>query len=128
MMKLRIQGNSLRLRISRSDLTRFLETGLFEETVYFGREAGAELTYALARDNSRQAVDVESLPHRVEVIIPGEAAQTWATTDQVGISADIDLGTRGTLSVLIEKDFACLDRSAEDNADSFPNPLASHAC
>jgi len=127
-MKLRIQGNSLRLRISRSELMRFHETGLLETTVYFGREAGAELTYALARDNSRQAVDVESLPHRVEVILPGETAQNWASTDQVGISAEIDLGNRGTLSVLIEKDFACLDRSAEDNADTFPNPLAGHAC
>lgn len=127
-MKLRIQGNSLRLRISRSDLTLFLETGFLEETAYFGPEAGAELTYALARDNSRQAVEVKSLPHRVEVILPGEAVQGWAATDQVGISAEIDLGVRGRLSVLVEKDFACLDRSAESNADTFPNPLSVHAC
>ena len=127
-MKLRIQGNSLRLRLSRSDITRFVQDGLVEQTVYFGREAGAELTYVLSRDNSRQAVDVISLPHRVEVILPGEAAQNWAATDQVGISAEIDLGNRGMLSILIEKDFACLDGSAEDNADTFPNPLAAHAC
>jgi len=127
-MKLRIQGNSLRLRLSRSELTLFLETGFIEETIHLGQETGAELTYALALDNSRHTVDVESLPHRVAVILPGGAVRNWAATEQVGISAEIDLGIRGTLSVLVEKDFACLDRSAEANADTFPNPLAAHAC
>jgi hypothetical protein len=124
-MKLRIKGNSLRLRVSRSDLARFLDTGSLEDTVYYGRETGAELTYALVLDPSRQAVDVESASHRVAVILPEEPARQWAATEQVGISANVDIGARGTLFVLIEKDFACLDRSHEDNSDSFPNPLAT---
>ena len=123
-MKLRINGNSLRLRISRSDLARFLEAGSLEDTVYFGREIGAELTYALVLDHSRQAVDVESASHRVAVILPDEAGRRWAATEQVEISANVDLGPRGALSVLIEKDFACLGRSDEDNSDSFPNPIS----
>jgi hypothetical protein len=127
-MKLRVQGSSLRLRISRSDLKVFLEAGLLEETTCFGRERGAELTYALERDKTRQTVAVESSPHRVAVILPDEIVENWAATEQVGISARIDLGIRGTLSVLVEKDFACLDRNEEDNADTFPNPLAGSTC
>jgi hypothetical protein len=123
-MKLRIKGNSIRLRISRSDLALFLETGSLEDTVYFGPESGAEFTYALVLDHSRQAVDVEYAPHRVAVILPQEAARQWGATEQVGISADIPLGVRGTLSVLIEKDFACIDRDDADNSDTFPNPVA----
>jgi len=125
-VKLRIQGNSLRLRVSRTDLARLLETGVLEETLYFGREEGAELTYVLTRDSSRRAVDVESSPQRVAVILPGEAVRAWSSTDQVGISAEVDLGVRGTLSVLVEKDFACLDGSSD--ADTFTNPLAAHVC
>jgi|SRR5271154_4034282 len=125
-MKLRIQGNSLRLRVSRSDLTRLLETGILEETVYFGREEGTELTYVLARDSSRRVVDVESSPQRVAVILPSEAVRSWSATEQVGISAEVDLGVRGTLSVLVEKDFACLDGGSD--SDTFPNPLAAHVC
>jgi hypothetical protein len=45
-------------------------------------------------------------------------------TDQVGIAEDISLGSLGSLALLIEKDFACLDRSEEDNQDTFPNPNA----
>jgi Family of unknown function (DUF7009) len=123
-MKLRIKGNSLRLRVSRSELTRFLDAGSLEDTVYFGPDAGAELSYALVLDHFREAVNVESSSHRVAVLLPEQAARKWASTDQVGISANVDLGVRGTLSVLIEKDFACLDRSDEDNSDTFPNPLA----
>ena len=128
-MKLRIQGNSLRLRVSRSELARFAETGSLEETICFGREDGAELTYALVRDSERNAVEVQSSPQRVVVVVPAKEVRDWSSTDQVGIAAEVDLGPRGRLSVLIEKDFACLDRSDEENADTFPNPhSAAHAC
>jgi hypothetical protein len=49
----------------------------------------------------------------------------WSTTGEVGIAGEVDLGIRGTLSVLVEKDFACLDGSIDENLDTFPNPLAS---
>jgi hypothetical protein len=63
------------------------------------------------------------------VQVPAEMARNWAETDAVGISGEVDLGVRGVLSVLVEKDFACLDQSAENNEDTFPNPLATtHVC
>ena len=49
-------------------------------------------------------------------------------TDQVGIAEDISLGELGALTLLIEKDFACLDRSDEDNKDTFANPNVSAQC
>jgi hypothetical protein len=127
-VKLRIQGDSLRLRISRSELARFVETGHVEETIHFGRESGAELTYALSRDELRKSVEVEYSPDRVTVLLPGAEAYAWSATEQIGIAGEVDLGPHGTLSVLVEKDFACLDRGAAENADTFPNPLAAHIC
>ena len=64
----------------------------------------------------------------MEVFIPAGQANAWGTTDQVGIAEDISLGNLGSLALLIEKDFACLDRSDEDNEDTFPNPHAGAAC
>jgi hypothetical protein len=128
-MKLRIQGNSIRLRVSRSELARFVDTGILEETVRFGRDQNAKLTYSLVRSSGSTDVDVMSCEGRVAVLLPADTALTWAETDQVGISADVDLGAPGNLSILVEKDFACLDRSDADNADTFPNPLAdTHIC
>jgi len=128
-MKLRIQGNSSRLRVSRLELASFSDTGVLEETVRFGRGEKAKLTYLLMRSTDGADVDVMSSDGRVAVLLSAGTALTWAETEQVGISADVDLGAQGTLSILVEKDFACLDRSDADNADTFPNPLAdSHVC
>ena len=128
-MKLRIQRNSLRLRISKSELAKFVETGQLQETIYFGPEQGSELTFSLTRDGNRAAVDAEASAGQVNVVVPVEVARTWADSEQVGIDGVVDLGVRGILSILIEKDFACIDRSAEEIVDTFPNPLAvAHGC
>jgi hypothetical protein len=110
-------------------LRKFVETGLLQETVYFGPEAGAELIYILARDGHRHFLDVEAGVGKVKILVPAGVVSAWAETEQVGIVGDVDLGVRGRLSILIEKDFACIDRSAEENVDTFPNPHAkAHAC
>jgi len=127
-MKLRIQGNSIRLRVSRSELAAFAETGRLEETVYFGPQVEMSLTYALVRDESLGCVSVSSAGNEVSVLVPAASSSSWSSTEQVGISGEVDLGMLGTLSVLVEKDFACLDRGDEENADTFPNPLAAHVC
>ena len=46
-MKLRIKGNSLRMRVGRAELTRFLHDGRIEDTIHFAAEPEASLTYAL---------------------------------------------------------------------------------
>jgi hypothetical protein len=49
-------------------------------------------------------------------------------SDDVGVYADVALGGDRALSVAIEKDFACLDRSDAENEDTFPNPNLAAAC
>jgi len=36
--------------------------------------------------------------------------------------ATVDVGPRGTLDLIVEKDFACLDGSDADNLETFANP------
>jgi hypothetical protein len=128
-VKLRIQGTSLRLRISKSELAKFAETGQLRETVYFGPQQGSELTYILVQEGNGHGLSVEASAGQVRVLVPIGMAHTWADSDQVSIDGDVDLGVRGTLSVLVEKDFACIDRTDEENADAFPNPAAkAHGC
>jgi hypothetical protein len=62
------------------------------------------------------------------MLMPADQAIAWGVTDQVGIAENISLGNFGSLGLLIEKDFACLDRSEEDNEDTFPNPNAGTIC
>jgi hypothetical protein len=127
-MKLRIKGDSLRLRVSRSEVARLLAGGCLEETIHFAPEAHARFTYALQQDRLVSRPTVQYTEGRVAVLIPADQANTWGITDQVGIAEHISLGSLGALALLIEKDFACLDRSEEDNEDTFTNPNAGTTC
>jgi hypothetical protein len=127
-MKLRIKSNSLRLRLSRSEIAGLLERDSLEETIRFAPAANARFSYSLRIDPSATAPTVRYSENRVEILLPVDRARTWALTDEVGIAEDISLGNFGTLALLIEKDFACLDRSEEDNEDTFPNPNAGTTC
>jgi hypothetical protein len=127
-MKLRIKGNSLRLRVSRSEVARLLQRDRLEETIQFTPEANAKFTYALEQDSSVTVPTARYAENKVTILVPVDEANRWCTTDQVGIAGTVSLGNLGSLDLLIEKDFACLDRSDQDNRDTFTNPNAGAAC
>jgi hypothetical protein len=127
-MKLRIKGNSMRFRVSRSEVARLLAADPLVETIQFAPQAGARFTYALQREPLVKCPTVQYTENKVVVLLPADQADLWGGTDQVGIAEEISLGELGALELLIEKDFACLDRSDEDNQDTFANPSAGTKC
>ena len=127
-MKLRIKGNSLRLRISRSEVARILKRERVEETIHFAPYPNAKLTYALEQEQSVSAPTVRYAEGEITVLVPAARADTWCSSDLVGISERVSLGSLGSLDLLIEKDFACLDLSDEENQDTFANPNAGAIC
>jgi hypothetical protein len=127
-MKLRIKSNSLRLRISRSECDRLLRQERLEETIHFAPQADARLTYALEQASSVSVPTVRYAEGEVTVLLPAAMAHTWCTTQMVGIAERVNLGTFGSLELLLEKDFACLDRNQEENLDTFENPHAGVVC
>ncbi len=89
-MKLRIKGNSLRLRVSRSELDLVSKGQRVQETIYFGPEADASLTYALEWDAVIDQTTVKYESHTVTVQIPLNLARNWGTSDLVGVSGHKD--------------------------------------
>jgi hypothetical protein len=123
-MKLRIKGNSLRLRVTRSELTKLIDTGHIEETIHFSSSEDSHLTYALEHEVNLTGATLRYQPPKVVVVLPKSEATAWAQSNLVGIYATVDLGPVGVLDLTVEKDFACLDLSDADNLDTFPNPDA----
>ena len=130
-MKLRIKGDSLRLRISPSEMSRLLQSGRVEDTIHFGPQQDAKLTYALQTNRNNSAPDdtmtLRYQPQEVVILVPVAQAAAWADGTQVGMYAEVDTGA-GQLDLAIEKDFACLDKDDADNQDTFPNPNQGAAC
>ncbi|SRR6266849_4677186 len=127
-MKLRIKGNSLRLRVTRSELMRLIDTGHIEETIHFSSNEQSRLTYALEHESDLSSATLRYQWPAVVIVLPKEEATTWAESNQVGIYASVDLGPRGALDLIVEKDFACLDLTDADNLDTFPNPHGAAIC
>lgn len=126
-MKLRLKGNAIRFRVSRSESERLLRGDRVEDAIQFSAAPESRLAYGLQALPQSKTIDVQWAPHRVTVLLSEERIKLWSKETEVGIYESVDLGAAGSLVVSIEKDFACLDRNDEDNADSFANPRASCA-
>ena len=77
-MKLRLQGNSVRLRLTRSEVERLRDTGLVEESVDFG--GGEVLAYRLLSQLEPGPVQARFRQGTVTVSVATEVAQAWAAS------------------------------------------------
>ena len=119
-MKLRIQDNLLRLRLTRNEAERLLNHGLVECAIRF--PTGRELCYSVASLPHAAEVSVDYLDDSIFVVLPTPVVTNWARSEQVSVE-----GPRsGGVQILVEKDFQCLHKSSQRNPDAYPNPLAIH--
>jgi hypothetical protein len=122
-VKLRLQFNSIRFRLKRSEVEQFVRTGRVEEKISLGTGDDEIFHYALESTGAVSTPRAVLTPRVIIVQVPPEAVTRWASTDQIGIEGKQAVDNQTSLRILIEKDFACIDGTDEQNADTFPNPL-----
>jgi len=127
-MKLRIKGNSLRLRVTPSEVNQLLRDGAIREYVQLTVNSKDRLTYAVTSCLSGPTTTVSYQLGNIVVSVPEAQLKRWAGSEDVGVYASVALGDDLALSVAIEKDFACLDLSDAENEDTFPNPNLAATC
>jgi hypothetical protein len=122
-MKLRVRHNSIRFRLGPSEVEALSISGACRETIVFPGQT--RLEYALvASGNGKLGASFSG--GVVSVSIPKSELADWHSSDRIGIRGTVDVAPGTTLSVLIEKDFRCLDeRPDEDQIDTFANPLGA---
>jgi hypothetical protein len=108
-MKLRIRDNAIRLRLTQGEVATLAKDG----------RLAAQTAFPEAR---RFGYAIESSP---TVRLPESAVLAWAASEQVSIAGEQRLDDGALLTLLVEKDFACLaPRPGEDESDTFPHPEA----
>jgi hypothetical protein len=123
-VKLRIQGNSIRLRLTKSEVAEVTAAGEVADVIDFG--AAKALRYTLESADCTE-IDVQYSDSEIRVRIPSARVSRWAAPDQVSIRGERKLGSGGVLKVLVEKDFECLQpRPGEDSADLYINPAKTN--
>ncbi len=119
-MKLRIRGNSVRLRVSKPELTEIAATGAAADAVRFG--PGVALRYGI-EVRPTGTVLAEFAGGVVRVLVPQSSLDVWLRPEEVSIEGQQAIGNGEFLKILVEKDYTCLaPRSGEDDGDLFANP------
>jgi hypothetical protein len=117
-MKLRIQGDSLRLRLTQKEVAELRAGGCVQSSIHFA--SGRSLTYSIASSREVSQVEADFDGDSIRVMLPRAAMVEWADGDQEGISGPPDQPSL----LLIEKDFQCLHKPGELDPEAYPNPLA----
>ena len=123
-MKIRIKDNSIRLRLTQAEVDSIRDNGLVTSATRF--PDGRAFLYALESSPACVAPDASFSDSTISIRVPEADVLAWAATSQVSISGQQVLSDGGALSILVEKDFACLaPRAGEDESDMYPHPGAS---
>jgi len=113
-MKLRIRGNSLRLRVSKTELAKISETGKAEDTVRFSSEQGLRYGIEVRPTGAVTATFAESA---ILVTLPKARLDLWLRPGEVSVEGSQPIGGGKVLQILLEKDEARLGRgSGEDDS------------
>jgi hypothetical protein len=118
-VKLRIQGNSLRLRLTHKEVAQLRDPGRVESFIEFA--PGNALLYLLESSFHVSAVTATFDGQAIRVIVPKKVMSEWAESDRVSIEAQSHAGVH----MVIEKDFRCLHKSAEQDPEAYRHPLMS---
>ncbi|HMS34752.1 MAG TPA: hypothetical protein PKC91_11775 [Ignavibacteria bacterium] len=118
-MKLRIKGNSLRLRLTKSEVKKLCTAGYLEERISFG---GNELIYSLQSTETFNEIKADYSGNKIAVAIPSSFIKDWEINDIICLDSGNNINDQESLYILIEKDFQCLDKTTEDQSDNYENP------
>ena len=121
-MKLRIRGESLRLRLKRGEVDQIAAGSSIVEETHFPNSV---LAYRLDVSENHE-ISASFDRGGLVISLPKSKVSDWADSDEVSLSAEQKLTGAGSLTLLIEKDFSCLEpghhRDGEDDEDTFPHP------
>ncbi len=120
-MKLRVLDNSIRLRLTRGEVTAIGDDSVVRGRVRF---AGNN-TFVYMLESSSAIVKPEAYVSNnvLTVRVPQMDIRRWARSEEISIQSEQLLDDGDHLKILVEKDFHCLSpREGEDESDMFPHP------
>lgn len=121
-MKIRIKGNSVRVRLTRSEVAELCSSGIIWETTAF---PSGTFRYTVELSSKVETLTADLYPNKIALYLPFTDAKPWPENEVVGFENEMELPSGEKLHLLLEKDFTCLESRGEDESDQYPNPKAS---
>lgn len=120
-MKIRIKDNSVRFRLTKSEVEQIGRTGKFTSHTEF---EGSSFSYSVQVHPEAEELQAGFRDNTITLYLPPALAHEWTGTDKVGLEHTLVQANGKSLFLLLEKDFVCLDDRDEDESDNYPNPKA----
>ena len=117
-MKIRIKENSIRIRLTRSEVTKIAVDGYIQEHTVFNN---GQFIYAL-KVADQEALSASLENNRITMFVPVVWVKDWPVNNVIGFRGNIPVTEKDSLFLLLEKDFVCLDETTEDQSDNYDNP------
>ena len=118
-MKLRIKSNSIRIRLTKTEVSTLAETGYLEEQTLF---PNSQFIYALQAVDDAPELFATLVNNKLTMFVPKSFTKDWPQNNVVGIDTNMPLTDNESLYLLLEKDFVCIDETTEDQSDNYENP------
>ncbi|MFY0592244.1 DUF7009 family protein [Roseivirga sp.] len=117
-MKIRVNGNSIRLRLAPEEVTELVNTGSVSDVCAF---PNGNFTYGI-RATTASEMNASFLNGFIAVQVPEGQLVEWDQNEKVGF----EFTTPSGLFLLVEKDFKCLQpRKHENESHLYENPIVS---
>ena len=120
-MKIRIRGNTVRYRLTKSEVAIFSKTGKYIEKTEF---SSTTFSYVLQAKEGIENLEADFYDNSIILFFPKKNIIDWADNDKIGFSHHFIMESGKSLELLVEKDFVCMDETVEDQSDNYPNPKA----
>lgn len=121
-MKIRIKGDSIRFRLTQSEVKSLSENDEIYNSTNFGN---AEFNYGVILNANIDNLQASFNNNRIVLEMPKSLGDSWFDNDIVTFDHTIETSLGNKLYLLLEKDFTCLDNAIEDQSDNYPNPKLS---
>ena len=109
------------MRLTKPEVETFAQIGEIEEKIDFG---GSYLVYSLQSQKDIKEISATFNVNKITVWMPESTKHEWTNSDTIGYEGKKDIGNQKSLYIVVEKDFACMDNTLEDQSDNYPNPKA----
>lgn len=113
-MKIRIKDNSIRYRITQSEVSQLWREGKVEAHTAF---SGGPLIYGIDTAEDGRPLSADFVEGRIVLHMPRLMIESLYHTDKIGFEDQT-----GPVRLLVEKDFACINHADEDQSDQYPHP------
>lgn len=124
-MKIRIRGNSVRLRLQKQEVKTLQDVGHVSESTPMGSRV---FKYSIESDRRIAQLQAVFDEEGIRVLAPAHSILGWAQSEELSIYGEQN-SEGGLLKILVEKDLMCIKpRSSplwEDESDAYPNSNTS---